>query len=49
MLVSTNVVAKLADFGESTRFDTRLAKEDELEGHSDALTMTMVGTKLYCE
>ena len=49
VLVSANVVAKLADFGESTRFDTKLAKEDAMEGHDDALTMTMVGTKLYCK
>ena len=48
ILVGEGCVAKLADFGESTRFDTRLAKEDALDGHDDALTMTMVGTKLYC-
>ena len=48
ILVGENIVAKLADFGESTRFDTKLAKEDELDGHDDALTMTMVGTKMYC-
>ena len=45
---SFNVVAKLADFGESTRFDTKAAKKDSLDGHSDALSMTMVGTKMYC-
>ena len=49
VLVSADVVAKLADFGESKRFDTKLAKEDPLDGHDDALTMTMVGTKLYCK
>ena len=49
VLVGADVVAKLADFGESTRFDTKLAKEDALDGQSDALTMTMVGTRLYCK
>ena len=48
MLVSADVVAKLADFGESTRFDTKLAKEDGRD-ESDALSMTMVGTKTYCK
>ena len=48
ILVDENVVAKLADFGESKRFDTMLAKEDAHDGQSDALAMTMVGTKLYC-
>ena len=48
ILVSGRNLAKLADFGESTRFDTKLAKDDALDGHNDALTMTMVGTKLYC-
>ena len=48
VLVSADVVAKVADFGESTRFDTKLAKEDALDGHNDALTMTMVGTQVYC-
>ena len=47
ILVGDDVVAKLADFGESTRFDTKLAKEEPLDGNDDALTMTMVGTKLY--
>ena len=47
ILVDENVVAKLADFGESTRFDTKLAKRNSTE-LGDALTMTMVGTKLYC-
>ena len=49
VLVSADVVAKLADFGESTRFDTKLAKEDGHDENFDALTMTMVGTKLYCK
>ena len=49
VLVNADVVAKLADFGESKRFDTKLAKEDTLDGHDDALTMTMVGTQLYCK
>ena len=47
ILVDENVVAKLADFGESTRFDTKLAKRNSTV-LGDALTMTMVGTKLYC-
>ena len=47
ILVDDNVVAKLADFGESTRFDRKAAlKSSAVE--NDALTMTMVGTKLYC-
>ena len=45
----SGVVAKLADFGESKRFDTKLAKEDGHDEKRDALTMTMVGTKLYCK
>ena len=49
VLVSGGVVAKLADFGESKRFDTKQAKEDALDGRDDALTMTLVGTKLYCK
>ena len=47
ILVDGNVVAKLADFGESTRFDTKAARKNSAVG-SDAATMTMVGTKLYC-
>ena len=47
ILVGGDVVAKLADFGESTRFDTQAAKRNSASG-DDALTMTMVGTKLYC-
>ena len=49
VLVSADVVAKLADFGESTRFDTKLAKGDDHDENYDALSMTMVGTKLYCK
>ena len=49
VLVSADVVAKLADFGESTRFDTKLAKEDGHDENFDALSMTMVGTALYCK
>ena len=47
ILVGGDVVAKLADFGESTRFDKKAAKRNSAAG-DDALTMTMVGTKLYC-
>ena len=49
ILVGDDVVAKLADFGESTRFDTKLAKEDGHDENLDALSMTMVGTMLYCK
>ena len=60
VLVSADVVAKLADFGESTYFDVKLAQKNVDEVANDALspiskkharlslTMTMVGTKLYC-
>ena len=47
ILVGDGVVAKLADFGESRRFDKKEARRNSLEGE-DALSMTMVGTKLYC-
>ena len=47
ILVGEGVVAKLADFGESRRFDKKEARRNSLEGE-DALSMTMVGTKLYC-
>ena len=50
ILVGEAGVAKLADFGESTRFNTTAARQnsatDEL---SDVATMTMVGTRLYCK
>ena len=45
---STGHVAKLADFGESTHFNVELAKAEADDAGDDALTMTMVGTKLYC-
>jgi serine/threonine protein kinase len=48
VLVGEGIVAKLADFGESTHFDTDRAKRDADSAGDDALTMTMVGTKLYC-
>ena len=44
ILVAEDHVTKVADFGESRHFDTRLAKE---EGAAD-LVMTFVGTRLYC-
>ena len=48
ILVGGDGVAKLADFGESTRFDKKAAKRNSAADGTDALTMTMVGTKLYC-
>ena len=48
ILVGKCIVAKLADFGESKIFDTKLAKEDADASGDDALTMTMVGTQLFC-
>ena len=48
ILVGSDLVAKLADFGESTRFDKKAAKSNSAAASDDALTMTMVGTKLYC-
>ena len=47
VLVSADVVAKLGDFGESTRFDKKAARRNSAEGE-DALSMSMVGTRLYC-
>ena len=47
ILVGDGGVAKLADFGESRRFDKKEARENSLVGE-DALSMSMVGTKLYC-
>ena len=35
----------MADFGESTHFDVKRAKSAD---QGDALSMTMVGTELYC-
>ena len=37
--------AKVADFGESRRFNTEAADEEDDKG----LTMTVVGTPMYCE
>ena len=48
ILVGDGVVAKLADFGESTRFDKKAARRNSADGE-DALSMTMVGTRLYCK
>ena len=49
VMVDVEVVAKLADFGESTSFDVQAAKRQADDGDfDDALTMTMVGTRLYC-
>lgn len=47
ILVGDCIVAKLADFGESRRFDKKEARENSDVG-DDALSMSMVGTKLYC-
>ena len=49
LLVGGGNVAKLADFGESTRFNTKQAKENADADGDDVLTMTMVGTELYCK
>ena len=46
VLVGEGIVAKLADFGESTHFDKKAAKRNTT-AHIDALSMTMVGTKIY--
>ena len=43
ILLAADHVPKVADFGESRHFDTRLAKEDDATG----LSMTFVGTLLY--
>ena len=58
VLVGEGIVAKVADFGESRHFDTKKAsKQSEEDKHivlfdgesaNDALSMTMVGTQLYC-
>ena len=47
VLVGDDHVAKVADFGESTRFDKQEARRNDAE-LNDAATMTMVGTKMYC-
>ena len=49
-MVDVRLTAKLADFGESKSFDQQSAQEQGFEGGEvDALTMTMVGTSLYCK
>ena len=45
ILVTADYTTKVADFGESRHFDMRLAKA---EGDRTDLTMTFVGTRLYC-
>ncbi|KAJ1454419.1 kinase-like domain-containing protein, partial [Pelagophyceae sp. CCMP2097] len=45
VLITADLVAKVADFGESRRFDAEGAKED---GREDELAMTAVGTPMYC-
>ena len=45
VLVGDGLVAKLADFGESTRFDKESARRSST---GNTATMTMVGTKCYC-
>ena len=42
VLVSEDMQSKVADFGESRFFDEKRTSED------GAMTMTMVGTMLYC-
>ena len=44
ILVGERMFAKLADFGLSTQYDIREARVRNLE----ALTMTPVGTEVYC-
>ena len=48
VLVGEGIVAKVADFGESTHFDKKAARRNSAV-EEDAATMTMVGTKLYCK
>ena len=45
VLIAGDGTAKVADFGESTRFEDTLAAE---EGNDGNLTMTIVGTPMYC-
>ena len=47
VLIADDLAAKVADFGESRRYDSREGK-DRFEKHDgvDAVTMTMVGTPL---
>jgi hypothetical protein len=44
VLIAGDGTAKVADFGESTRFEDQLAAEED----DGALTMTYVGTPMYC-
>ena len=44
VLIAGDGTAKVADFGESTRFEDTLAAEED----DGALTMTLVGTPMYC-
>ena len=44
VLIAGDGTAKVADFGESTRFDDALAAEED----DGALSMTYVGTPMYC-
>ena len=48
VLVADDMSAKVADFGESRQFDAQGASKDE-GGHTAVLTMTMVGTPMYCK
>ena len=48
VLVGEGIMAKVADFGESTHFDRKAARRNSAV-EEDAATMTMVGTKLYCK
>ena len=45
VLIAGDGAAKVADFGESTRFEATLASAEINDGN---LTMTMVGTPMYC-
>ena len=47
VLIADGLVAKVADFGESRRFDSNQARKRSDEDREIA-TMTMVGTPLYC-
>ena len=52
VLVGEGIVAKIADFGESRAFDQKRARDQGLEnmddGEIDALSMTQVGTRIWC-
>ena len=52
ILINSDYSAKVADFGESKQFDTKLAMQKnaergEEEGR-DVLTMTVAGTPMFC-